>query len=55
MFSLMGRDIPLVDNMILSQLGPRDLVRAKRVSKAWHMATKRYLKYLKDNKNHQIL
>ena len=44
MFSLMGRDLPLVDNMILSQLGPRELVRAKRVSKPWHMAIKRYMK-----------
>ena len=54
MFSPTGRDIPQVDNMILSQLSPRELVRSKRVSKAWHMAIKRYIKYLQDTQ-HEVM
>ena len=47
MFPLINRNIPDVEHEIVSYLGPRDLVRAKIVSKKWHSVIKRYINYLK--------
>ena len=46
MFSFDNRDIPNVEQQILSYLGPRDLVRAKLVSKEWRTGVMRYIKCL---------
>ena len=51
MFSFDNRDIPEVEKNILSYLGPRDLVRAKQVSKEWRSGVKRYLNHLKTSKS----
>ena len=50
MFSFDNRDIPDVEQQILSYLGPRDLVRAKMVSKAWRSGVVRHIKRLKTSK-----
>ena len=47
MFPLGDRDLPHVEHMILSYVGPRDLVNAKLVSKKWHQGVRRYLNHLK--------
>ena len=47
MFSFGSRDIPDVENKILSYLGPRDLARAELVSQEWHAGVARYITHLK--------
>ena len=47
----LNRDLPNVEQKILSYLGPRDLIRAKLVNKEWHFIIKSYIKHLKAYKN----
>ena len=41
------RTVDEVEDMILNDLGPRDLVKAKQVSKDWAQAVRRYIGQMK--------
>ena len=47
MFPFGGRDLPVVEQKILSYVGARDLVNAKLVCKTWRQGVKKYLHHLK--------
>ena len=47
MFPFLTRDVPHVEEKILSYLGPTDLIRSKRVSKKWDMVIQKRIDHLK--------
>ena len=55
MFPLGNRDLPVVEDKILSHMGPRDLVNAKLVSKEWYQGVRRYLNHLRTSKKEKRL
>ena len=50
MFPLGDRDLPEVEQKILSYVGARDLVNAKLVSKKWLQGVKRFMDHMKTSK-----
>ena len=50
MFPFGDRDLPVVEQKILSYVGARDLVNAKLVCKTWRQGVKKYLRHLKTAK-----
>ena len=51
MFPLLTRDVPHVEEKILSYLTPIDLIRSKKVSKKWDMVVQKKLDLLKMTNN----
>ena len=47
MFPLLGKDLPHLEEKIISYLGPVDLLRAKRSSRKWDRVIQKRINYLK--------
>jgi len=54
MFHAYMRNIPELEDIILTNLGPRDLVNAKQVSKGWAGAVRRYVGQLQNKNKKQL-
>ena len=55
MFHVHMKNIPHVEDIILNDLGPRDLVKAKQVSKGWAYAVRRYVGQLSKERTSDLL
>ena len=55
MFFEFQRDLPQVERLIFDCLGPRDLVKAKRVCRNWAVSVRRYIGQLDANRTSDLM
>ena len=55
MFLAYNKNIPLVEDRILGNLSPRDLVNTKRVSRDWAMSVQRYIQQMGAKRKSDLL